>query len=705
MFDKIIDFQIKHSKVIIFLFVILTLFMATHAVNLTIDPSFSVLVDSESEFNTNERVISNTFGVNNAFTLLVEIDDESILKNRSTLIDDAAISYLEDLRTIFAQSQYVKSVSPIEISDDERFGRIILGVDVPRSPTGTQEVTKELDIFLEQAGQRPGLKATITGFPLLLNRVNSLLIGDNLKAVLFTLTAIFLGLYWYFRNLKYSLLALSIPFSCLIILAGLMSILNIPLTITLAAVGILVLGLGIDYTIHVLLGYNNNVENKSKYESIHATVDHLSKAIFVSYATTAAGFAALMFGISPSSQSQGLVLVMGITIIFLTTIMIIPSFLHYFGYEKKIVGNLLFRKIKSKLKNMSHYQANHPKKVIFFIFLITVFFIVGATNVQISTSNNNWVPDNDPIALDFRNSAFAFGTDFDSLTLVLTANSGDFRDVQKVRDIQRLESLILSHKSIESVNSPFSDLELNQASIIESLERRSGSFNRDFTLTRITLTASNLGGDESGESEVFDDLIKIVEENPVVHTEVTFFGDTVRFRELGISLGRDTGITTAISFAFVFLIASIAYASYVIGLVSLIPVIVGIIWTVGIMGYLGVPFTALSTGLIALVLGIGVDFSIHLVNSTYNYLRKGMDLEKALENTLDYTGTPILLSSITTFIGFISLILATLLGIQRLGISLALSIVSVFFVTIILVPAIISLTQRINSRKKAPKRK
>lgn len=705
MFDKFVDFQIKNSKIIVALFFLITIFMATHAVNLTIDPSFSVLVSSDSEFNTNERIISNTFETNNAFTILLELDESTILINRPTKINDDAIAYLEKLSDIMAESQYVKTISPVEISDDEKFARIILGVNVPRTAEGTEQTTKELQRFLTEAGSIPGFQTSITGFPILLNRVNTLLIGDNLKAILFTITTIFLGLYWYFRNLRYSLLALSIPLSCLIILAGAMTLLDIPLTITLAAVGILILGLGIDYTIHVVLGYNNTVDEFSKTKAIHETVDHLSKAIFVSYATTVAGFSALMFGISPSSQSQGLVLTIGITIIFLATILIIPSFLYIFGFEKKVMGNLFFRKIKSKLKKISFYQADHPKKIIFIIGLITIFFVIGASQVQISTNNNNWVPDNDPISLDFRKSAFAFGTDFDSVTLILTSNRGDFRGVKKVRDIQFLENLILSHKNVESINSPFSDLELTQSNIIEVLDFRSSNFNKDFTLTRIAITATDLGGDESGSSAVFDDIIDMVQENPVLDTDISFFGDTVRFRELGISLGRDTGITTVISFIFVFLIASIAYASYKIGLVALFPVIIGIIWTVGIMGYLGVPFTALSTGLIALVLGIGVDFSIHLVNSTYNYLGKGMKLKDALAKTLDYTGTPILLSSITTFIGFSSLLFATLLGIQRLGISLALSIISVFIVTIVLVPAIISLTQRNINKKRFQKTK
>lgn len=704
MFDKIIDAQIKYNKIILAIFFLITIVFATHAINLPIDPSFSVLVRPDSEFNTNERILSNTFETNNAFTILLELDPDTKIINRPTNMQHESVqNYFEDIQKIMQESQYVKTISPLQVSDDEQYARIILGVSVPRGVNTEQEVIDELNKYLDEIGTRPGIKTTITGFPILLNRVNTLLIKDNLNAILFTLSAIFAVLYWYFKDPRYALLAISIPLSALIILAGTMTILNIPLTITLAAIGILVLGLGIDYTIHVLIAYNKEIKNEDKPRAIHAAIDHLTKAIFVSYATTVAGFSALMFGISPSSQSQGLVLSIGITIIFLVTILIIPATLSLFARSKQVVSDDFFRKIKKQLIKLSKYQAKRPKTVIILVIILTIIFAAGATRIEISTDNNNWVPDNDPISRTFRTSAIAFGTDFDSISLILTSTRGDFLDINKVREIQLLEEHLLNHRDITNIQSPFTNIELEQATIRETLNARENQFNKDYTLTRITVQANNLGSDESGESATFDDIIEIVNEQKPANVDISYFGDTVRFRELGASLGRDTGITTMISFLLVFLIASIAYTRPKIGVVALLPVIIGIIWSVGILGFINVPFTALSTGLIALVLGIGVDFSIHLVNSIYKYLKRGKTLDYALENTLDYTGTPILLSSITTFIGFISLIFATLLGIQRLGISLAISILAVFIVTIALVPAIISATHKHNKITKKMK--
>jgi predicted RND superfamily exporter protein len=143
----------------------------------------------------------------------------------------------------------------------------------------------------------------------------------------------------------------------------------------------------------------------------------------------------------------------------------------------------------------------------------------------------------------------------------------------------------------------------------------------------------------------------------------------------------------------VLLIASIIYASITVGLIALIPIIIGLVWAIGLMGYFGVPFTSLSTGIVSLVLGIGIDFSIHLVDGVKRYLKR-TNLEDALQKTLVSSGTSILLSSMTTFIGFMALSFSQLLGTRRLGWSLALAVIAVFIVSMLTVPAIMKLTQK-----------
>lgn len=698
MLRKLIAAQLKYSWYIVILFALSLGIAITLLPGFTINPSLSALVSDTSEFNTNDRILSNTFPVNNVFSVIMEPEPDSTLQDRITDMHNARIhEYYKDISEVMIQSQYVERVGALDINEDGTYARVTLLVSVPRSTRGFQEVIDELNLYLDEAGSPPGVKVSLSGFSILLTRVNTFLVNDNLKAVGFTALALLLVLYWYFRSIKVTLITLSIPAVSLTILAGLMAYLSIPLTITLAAVGVLVLGLGVDYAIHLTLSFEASCRKGiSKDEALIEAVEHLSKAIVASYITTLAGFTALMFGVSPSSRSQGLVLGMGITIIFLVTSLLLPALLYLFSGKACPRENKAIKGIKSKLVILAKAQANFPKTVLLVVGIITVLMVFGASKVQFSTSNNNWVPDDDPVAVSFRTQSLAFGDDFSRLQVVVRSTDNDLRNVHTVRDIQEITTNLEGYKEIVDVQSPFEGLDLDQAELTEkfSKEPLRSQFNDDYTLTTLDIRVTDFHTDEGGNSPVFEEIERVFEQNPIYFAETSFFGDTIRFDELGESLSRDTATTTAIAFAFVFILAAITYASIATGFIALLPVIVGIIWTVGLMGYLRIPFTSLSTGLIALVLGIGVDFSIHLVNSTLNSLKKGKTLMQSLEDTIQYTGTPIILSSMTTFLGFLSLLFGTLLGIQRLGISLALSILSVFLVTMVMVPAILSLTKR-----------
>ena len=686
---KTVNVLLKSSPVIIPIFFIITLSMLFFAVKLPIDPSFSSLIADDTEYNINERLISNVLEGRDFVQVFFKPDESSILLDRPSRMDEKDVmNYIESVKNTLSQSKYVTNVIGPQFNDDSYYARILIEVDTPRNIRGFRQVLTDLERYFDQVDTFPGVDSTLTGIPLLFNRVNSLLIGDNIRTIAFSIIAVLLVLLFYFKSLKLALITLSIPLVSLIILGGLMTIFEIPVTITLAIVGILVVGLGVDFAIHVVVSYESyREEGYSHKRSIIESIDHLHVAIFGSLLTTAAGFSALMFGISPSSQSQGLVLTIAITIVSFVTIILLPSLIYVFGRLDVLPPkNNFFLAIKKKLGLLAKYQTHHPKLVLIALFFMTIIMIIGATNVGFDTGNNNWIPDDDPIQETFRESSYAFGGTFSSLQLVINGNN--LRDIQTIRDLQNLEKALLSLRNIEDVISPFSDITLDKESVFGALP---GTFNEDYTMGLMTIRVATFSTEAGGSSAVLDEIREVIDDNPIYGAEITLFGDVIRFSELGAALGRDTGVTTMISLVVVFLIASFLYFSFKIGFIALIPVIIGIIWTLGFMGFFNVPFTSISTGLIALVLGTGIDFSIHLTNSTFNKIREGNKIDTAIYKTMIYSGGALLLTSVTTFIGFSSLLLASLLGIQRLGITLAFSILSVFLVTIISIPAILSL--------------
>lgn len=116
---------------------------------------------------------------------------------------------------------------------------------------------------------------------------------------------------------------------------------------------------------------------------------------------------------------------------------------------------------------------------------------------------------------------------------------------------------------------------------------------------------------------------------------------------------------------------------------AMVPLVLGLIWTVGTMAVLDLPFNMLSIIAIPLLVGIGIDNGVHI----YHRVRKEHDIPLALARS----GKPVLLTSMTTAIGFGSLMLSVHPGIHDLGMVTAIGIASCLCVSLLLLPALVAI--------------
>ncbi len=116
---------------------------------------------------------------------------------------------------------------------------------------------------------------------------------------------------------------------------------------------------------------------------------------------------------------------------------------------------------------------------------------------------------------------------------------------------------------------------------------------------------------------------------------------------------------------------------------ALIPLVVGIVWMVGIMGVMDMRFNLVSILAVPLTVGIGIDNGVHI----YHRVR----LERALGTTLLHSGKAVVLTSLTTGIGFGSLMLSIHPGFFSLGLVTTIGIFSCLVVSLFLLPALIAI--------------
>ncbi|MBI3879550.1 MAG: MMPL family transporter [Verrucomicrobia bacterium] len=134
------------------------------------------------------------------------------------------------------------------------------------------------------------------------------------------------------------------------------------------------------------------------------------------------------------------------------------------------------------------------------------------------------------------------------------------------------------------------------------------------------------------------------------------------------------------------LLVFIHFRSVVCVFLALLPVLVGALWGLGVMGWFGLPFNPANIMTLPLVVGIGVTNGIHILNRFAEERKPGI-LAKS-------TGKAVLVSALTTVAGFGSLILAEHQGIESLGWLMSIGTTTCMIAGLTCLPAILNLAMR-----------
>ncbi len=154
--------------------------------------------------------------------------------------------------------------------------------------------------------------------------------------------------------------------------------------------------------------------------------------------------------------------------------------------------------------------------------------------------------------------------------------------------------------------------------------------------------------------------------------------------EMMIEKGRLAVLIGAVAIA-LFLLLDFRSLFYTI--CAMIPLSVGCVWMVGLMSLTGMSFSIMNFMALPIIIGIGIDDGVHMLH------RYRIEGPFSLPVVLKYTGRAILLTSLTTMIGFGSMGLASHRGLASLGQSLFWGVGACFVSSIIVLPAILTLVE------------
>jgi predicted RND superfamily exporter protein len=139
------------------------------------------------------------------------------------------------------------------------------------------------------------------------------------------------------------------------------------------------------------------------------------------------------------------------------------------------------------------------------------------------------------------------------------------------------------------------------------------------------------------------------------------------YRDEMDSIGPQTQALTLLAFGLVFILLSWNFRSVFIPLIALIPILIGIVWTMGIIGLVLGSMNIITVMIMVVLLGLGIDFSIHLVSRFFEELKLSRSLEASLRLSIGETGTGVVTGAVTSAIAFLMLMVADTRGIYEFG--------------------------------------
>ena len=172
--------------------------------------------------------------------------------------------------------------------------------------------------------------------------------------------------------------------------------------------------------------------------------------------------------------------------------------------------------------------------------------------------------------------------------------------------------------------------------------------------------------------------------------EITVTSSEIRYvvvnDEIRETQTQTTVMTIVAALAILMFFFRITMRQSVLGVIAVAPVVVSLIWMLGTMGLLGIPYTISTSAVTALVIGVGVDYTIHIVYRYQEEYLKVRNPEVAMARTLSTTGSALMGSAMTTALGMGVLMLSDLVVFRNFGLTVVLALMYSLIVSTFLLP-------------------
>jgi len=578
-----------------------------------------------------------------------------------------------------------------------------------------KEVLKATEEAVKLAGFPPGYNVIVTGdpaFSIAMNTQMSSSMGSLLGlAGLFMLIVLFIV----FGHVRWRWMPLPIVLLGIIYTFGAMGFLGIPLSMVSMSAFPVLIGLGIDYAIQ----FHNRIEEElhkegNKSKAIITTVKHTGPAVLIALTMTALGFFSLFTSTVPMIQDFGKLLTIGIIMCYMAALFVGVITVTLFDdiSKKRLrkkdskVENISPKKPKSRfigdlLRKLIDFTLKYNVLVIGIATLLCIGGLYADESVGIQTDTQSFVPQDMPALLNLYHLKDIMGGT-DALNLIIKVNDNADPNILKWIDefsehetqrphIDSASSIVTLVKQYNGGTIPDSrdEIEAIYAQIPES-QKSQYVYGKNMLLLNLNIGNAQKEIGMTGIQDLTNNVKQDIQwmQTPP-GTAITITGSSVVYTQVIGALTSGRVQMTYIGLLLVLGGLLVVYRDWLKALVPIIPMFMVTGWSGLVMTYLKIDYTPMTATLGALILGIGCEYSILMMERYFEEKDNGASPLEAIHKTAASIGAALIASGATVVFGFAALIASPFPITSNFGMVTVIDIVLVLIATFTVFPPLI----------------
>ena len=739
------DLVVKHPWWVILFFTVVTGFFALQLPNLEIDPEVKNQLPADMPERLNMNLVEERFGGSEMVMVVVQADDVLAPEVLEQVRDLS-----ESLYELEAIEKVIDLFNLTEIRGED--GMMIVEPVVLEIPGNTEEVealaaralanpmvrgnvlsvdrhaTAVIGILARGVEDGPTIAAVrdlieahegpadvvLGGLPEVRTRVSEDIRGDMQKFVPIGLLVILLFLWACFRQVRGVLLPFSVVVMSTIVAMGLIPLFGWKVQMVTVVLPVILLAVANDYGIHLMAKYQEDNQPGAGLDGpalARRVLGSLGAPVIAAGITTMAGLLCLTTHIIVPAAQLGILASIGVLFALLGSLAFIPALLSVMPVAKPIHGlsdasqaNLLDR----GLGWTARWVGSRPKHLIVGVLVVTGVIATGIPRILVDTNPVNYYPAQSPVA----ETSALINQYFGGTTELSVQVTGDVDDPGLLADLDELEEMLAAQEEVGFTSSIASIIKsMNQAvmgggeehyqlpdsreavaqyHLLYSMGGEPDDFERivDFEHEHTLLTARINSIGTQDIARVVEATKAHLEEHPIGDaTLVVGFGDVFVELVRAVVEGQITSLSLAL--LFVVILVAVTFRSVFAGFYAVVPLILAVALLFGGMGWLGIELNVITAMLSSIMVGVGIDYTIHFLWRYREERANGLVPEDAVVRTLLTAGRGIVFNALSVVVGFSVLLLSNFLPVMFFGFLVVVSISACLIGALVLLPAMV----------------